>query len=162
MQASSVFNRAAHTRALGGWIGLLLAAVFAPALWAAPQAAIYMVLWARGYATRYGHPLDSAFAQRYAALVPTLFDGQINAMQKALKEDEELVILFQSGVERVRVMEIFLPSPAVAVLTGTDSNRNLTRAIVPVDSLQLLCKTMKAPAGAKPVRVNLVTPKNPA
>jgi hypothetical protein len=88
--------------------------------------------------------------------------GQINAMQKALKDDEELVILFQSGVERVRVMEIFLPSPAVAVLTGTDANRNLTRAIVPVDSLQLLCKTMKAPAGAKPVRVNLVTPKNPA
>jgi hypothetical protein len=88
--------------------------------------------------------------------------GQINAMQKALKEDEELVILFQSGVERVRVMEIFLPSLAVAVLTGTDANRNLTRAIVPVDSLQLLCKTMKAPAGAKPVRVNLVTPKNPA
>ena len=85
--------------------------------------------------------------------------GQIHAMQKALKEDEELVILFQSGVERIRVMEIFLPSAAVAVLTGTNANRNLTRVIAPVDSLQLLCKTMKAPAGAKPVRVSLVTPK---
>ena len=85
--------------------------------------------------------------------------GQISAMQKALKEDEELVVLFQSGVERIRVMEIFLPSPAVAVLSGTDANRNLTRAIVPVDSVQLLCKTMKTPAGAKPMRVNLVTPK---
>lgn len=85
--------------------------------------------------------------------------GQVHAMQKALKEDEELVVLFQSGVERIRVMEIFLPSPAVAVLTGTDANRNLTRVIAPVDSLQLLCKTMKAPAGAKPIRVNLVTPK---
>ena len=85
--------------------------------------------------------------------------GQISAMQKALKEDEELVVLYQSGVERIRVVEIFLPSPAVAVVTGHDANRNLTRAIVPVDSLQLLCKTMKAPAGAKPVRVNLVTPR---
>jgi len=85
--------------------------------------------------------------------------GQIQAMQKALKEDEELVVLFQSGVERIRVVEIFLPSPAVAVVTGTDANRNLTRVIAPVDSLQLLCKTMKAPAGAKPIRVNLVTPR---
>lgn len=85
--------------------------------------------------------------------------GQISAMQKALKEDEELVVLYQSGVERIRVAEIFLPSPAVAVLSGTDANRNLTRAVVPVEALQLLCKTMKAPAGARPMRVNLVTPK---
>ena len=85
--------------------------------------------------------------------------GQISAMQKALKEDEELVVLYQSGVERIRVMEIFLPSPAVAVLTGTDANRNLTRAIVPVDTLQLLCKTMKVTAGTKPLVVSLVTPK---
>jgi hypothetical protein len=85
--------------------------------------------------------------------------GQINAMQKALKEDEELVVLLQSGAERIRIMEIFLPSPTVAVLTGTDANRNLTRAIIPVDALQLLCKTMKAPAGTKPAHVNLVTPK---
>lgn len=85
--------------------------------------------------------------------------GQIHGMQKALKEDEELVVMFQSGVERVRVMEIFLPSPHVAVLTGTDANRNLTRLISPVDALQLLCKVMKVAAGAKPMRVNLVTPK---
>ena len=85
--------------------------------------------------------------------------GQISAMQKALKEDEELVVLYQSGVERVRVSELFLASPAVMVLTGRDSGSNLTRAIVPVDSLQLLCKSMKAPAGAKPIRVNLITPR---
>ena len=85
--------------------------------------------------------------------------GQISAMQKAVKEDEELVVLYQSGVERVRVREIFLAAPAVAVLTGADAAGNLTRAIVPVDSLQLLCKTMKAQAGAKPLRVNLVTPR---
>jgi hypothetical protein len=85
--------------------------------------------------------------------------GEIQAMQRALKEDEELVVLFQSGVERIRVMELFLRSPQVAVLSGQDANRNLTRAIVPVVSLQLLCKTMKVAAGAKPLRVALITPK---
>jgi len=85
--------------------------------------------------------------------------GEIQAMQRALKEDEELVVLFQAGVERIRVMEIFLRSPQLAVLSGQDQSRNLTRAIVPVASLQLLCKTMKVAAGAKPVRVALVTPK---
>src|SRR5690348_8969216 len=85
--------------------------------------------------------------------------GQIHGMQKALKEDEELVVMFQSGVERIRVMEIFLPAPNVAVVTGTDANRNVTRLISPVDALQLLCKVMKAPAGSKPIRVSLVTPK---
>jgi hypothetical protein len=85
--------------------------------------------------------------------------GQIHAMQKALKDDEELVVLFQSGVERIRVMEIFLPAPQIAVLSGTDANRNTTRVISPIDSVQLLCKVMKAPAGSKPIRVNLVSPK---
>ncbi|HWC99431.1 MAG TPA: hypothetical protein VG456_21880 [Candidatus Sulfopaludibacter sp.] len=85
--------------------------------------------------------------------------GEIQAMQRALKEDEELVVLFQSGVERIRVMELFLRSPQVVVLSGQDAQRNLTRIIAPVASLQLLCKTMKVAEGAKPVRVSLVTPK---
>jgi hypothetical protein len=102
---------------------------------------------------------DAAPAAAAAPATGLVIFGQISAMQKALKEDEELVVLLQSGVERIRVREIFLAAPAVAVLTGADATGNLTRAIVPVDSLQLLCKTMKAPAGAKPLRVNLVTPR---
>ena len=85
--------------------------------------------------------------------------GQIAAMQKALKEDEELVVTFQSGAERIRVLEIFTPSRHLAVLSGQDAERNVTRVISPVDALQLICKVMKAPAGAKPVRVGLVIPK---
>jgi hypothetical protein len=88
----------------------------------------------------------------------TIF-GQIQAMQKALKEDEELVVWFGSGAERIRVMEIFLPSRQIAVLTGPDAERSLTRVVSPVGALQLVCKVAKTPAGAKPVRVNLVTPK---
>ena len=48
--------------------------------------------------------------------------NQIGAMQKALKDDEELFIHLQNGEDKIRVMEIFLPSPLVAVLTGIDGN----------------------------------------
>jgi hypothetical protein len=81
--------------------------------------------------------------------------GQIAAMQKALKEDEELVVTCQS----VRVVEIFAPSRQIVVLTGHDSDRALTRIIAGVESLQLVCKVAKAQPGAKPLRIALVTPK---
>jgi hypothetical protein len=85
--------------------------------------------------------------------------GQIGAMQKQLKDDEELVVTFEQGMERIRVLEIFLASPGVAVLIGPDAHRSLTRVIAPVVSLQLVCKVAKVAAGAKPARVGLVTPK---
>jgi hypothetical protein len=85
--------------------------------------------------------------------------GQIAAMQKALKDDEELVVLAQSGAEKIRVHEIYLPSPQVAVLIGVDSNRAGTRVVSAVAALQLICRTAKVPAGAKPARIGLVTAK---
>jgi hypothetical protein len=85
--------------------------------------------------------------------------GQIAAMQKQLKDDEELVVTFQQGMERIRVMEIFLASPGVAVLIGPDANRSPTRVVAALASLQLVCKTAKVADGAKPVRVGLITPK---
>ncbi len=103
-------------------------------------------------------PKEQPAAGAAENLGATIF-SQIQAMQKALKEDEELVVLFGSGAERIRVMEIFLPSRQIAVLTGPDADRSLTRVISPVAALQLVCKVARAPAGAKPVRVNLVTPK---
>jgi hypothetical protein len=42
--------------------------------------------------------------------------GQVQAMQRALKEDEELVVLWQAGGVVLRVLEFFLPS--VRVLRG--------------------------------------------
>lgn len=86
--------------------------------------------------------------------------NQIGAMQKTLKDDEELVIYLQSGAEKIRVMEIFLPSPQVAVLTGIDANRVMTRVISTVTALQLVVRTGKVQAGSKAVRINLVIPKS--
>lgn len=86
--------------------------------------------------------------------------AQIAAMQKQLKDDEELLVLFHQGPERIRVMEIYLPSPHAVVLTGLDTNRSLTRVVCAPAALQLLCKTAKTAAGAKPLRVALVTQKS--
>jgi len=86
--------------------------------------------------------------------------GQIQAMQKALKEDEELVIWFENSTGKVRIMEIFLPSWKLAVLSGHDADRNLTRVISPVESVQLIAKVMKVAPGAKPARVGLIAPKS--
>ena len=85
--------------------------------------------------------------------------GQIQAMQKAVKEDEELVVLFHNGLETMRVLEIYVPSWNVAVLTGIDSERNLTRVISPAESIQLICKVMKTQPGGKAVKVALIAPK---
>ena len=85
--------------------------------------------------------------------------AQLALMQRALKEDEELIVLFHAGGERIRVLEVFLPSPEVAVLSGTDANRAPVRAIVPAASAELLCKAVKVPPPAKPTRVALVVPK---
>ena len=72
---------------------------------------------------------------------------------------KELVVWFINAGEKLRVMEIFLPSPKVAVLSGHDGERNLTRVISPVDALQLVAKVMKTPPGAKASRVGLIMPK---
>jgi hypothetical protein len=87
------------------------------------------------------------------------FFGQIHAMQKAVKDDEELAIQFGQGADKVRILELFAPSPQVVVLTGTDAERNLTRVISTVESLQLVLKVMKVQPGAKPLRVALIAPK---
>ena len=100
-------------------------------------------------------PASAAPAENLGA---TIF-SQLQAMQKALKDDEELIVWFTTGTERIRVMEIFLPSRQIAVLTGPDAERSLTRVISPVAALQLTCKVAKTPAGVKAVRINLVTPK---
>lgn len=87
--------------------------------------------------------------------------GQIQAMQRALKEEDELLVLCAAGPEMIRVLEVFVPSPSVVVLTGIDTNRSITRVISPVESLQLVCKVMKVQPPAKPTRIHFIVPKPP-
>jgi hypothetical protein len=85
--------------------------------------------------------------------------GQVQAMQKALKEDQELVVFATAGAETVRVLEFFVPSRQVLVFTGLDAEKNITRVISAVESVQLVCKVLKVPASAKPNRLRFVSPK---
>jgi len=86
--------------------------------------------------------------------------GQIHAMQKSLKEDEELAVWFENSAGKIRVMEIRFPTWKLAVLSGPDAEGNLSRVISPVEAVQVVAKVMKVPAGAKPTRVGLVIPKS--
>ena len=104
-------------------------------------------------------PAAPAQKEKQKESVCAVMLAQINAMQKALKEDEELVVLFHSGAEKIRVMEIFVPSWQVAVLKGFDADRNPARVVSPAERLQLICKVVKAPPGVKPARVGLIAPK---
>jgi len=85
--------------------------------------------------------------------------SELQAMQKALKEEQELVVTVNTGLESLRVVDIYLPSGQLLVLTGFDAERNLTRVITPAASLQLTCKVMKVSPGAKPARVNFILPR---
>jgi len=85
--------------------------------------------------------------------------GQLQAMQKALKDDEELIVLATGGLETVRVLEIFAPSWQVVVLTGIDAEKNITRLISPVQSLQLVCKVMKVQPDTKATRLRFIAPR---
>ena len=85
--------------------------------------------------------------------------GQVQAMQNALKDDQELIVLCTAGSEMLRVLEFFTPSPRLLVLTGIDSERTVTRVISPVETLQLVCKPMSVKQGAKPARIRFVAPR---
>ena len=108
--------------------------------------------------------LDPAKQEKPAAAaagdtLSTVILGQVQAMQRACKEDQELVVLCNAGLETLRVAEFYSPSPHVLVMTGIDTARNVTRVICPVESVQLVCKVMAVPPGGKATRVNFMLPK---
>lgn len=85
--------------------------------------------------------------------------GQIQAMQRPLREDQELAVTIRAGNEMLRVTEIFVPGSQVLVFSGVDPEGRVTRVISPVDAAQVVCKVMPVAAGAAPVRVNVLMPK---
>ena len=85
--------------------------------------------------------------------------GQIQAMQRPLREDQELAVLFRAGDEMLRVTEIFVPNPEVLVFAGVDSQGNVTRVISPVGAAQVVCRILKVAPGATASRVNVLTPR---
>src|SRR5580692_11621892 len=87
--------------------------------------------------------------------------AQIQGMQKSLKEDQELVVQFRSGEEMLRIIEIFVPSPQVFVLSGNDGQQRLTRIVAPAATVQLICKVLRVVPGSTPVRLKIMTAAPP-
>jgi hypothetical protein len=85
--------------------------------------------------------------------------AQIQAMQRPLKEDQELAVLFRAGDEMLRINEIFVPNPEVLVFAGVDADGNVTRVISPVNAAQVVCRILKVAPGTTPSRVNVLTPR---
>jgi len=98
-------------------------------------------------------------AEKPPESVGGIFLGQIQGMQRALREDQELLVQYHTGAEVLRVLEIFVPSLQVLVLAGVDADQNVTRAIVAAESLRLVCKIVKVAEGATPVRVKVLSPR---
>jgi hypothetical protein len=103
----------------------------------------------------------SAEAARPAIDTGATILGQIQAMQRPMSPEHELLVTLRAGDEILRVTEIFVPNTHVLVFAGTDAAGNVTRLITPVETAQVVCKIVKVAPGANPVRVNILTPKAP-
>jgi len=104
----------------------------------------------------------AAAPQPVADNVASVILGQLQGMQKSLKEDQELVVQARAGDDLLRITEIFIPSPQVLVLTGSDGQRRLTRVVAAASTLQLICKILPVTPGVQPVRLRILTPAPPA
>ena len=104
-------------------------------------------------------PADTPTSAAHVETISSIMLGELNAMQKGLKDDQELVVTYQAAGEVVRVREIYVRSPQVAVDTGKTGEKALTRVICPFESLVLVCKPVSVAPGATAVRVRIVTPK---
>ena len=85
--------------------------------------------------------------------------GQVQAMQNALKEDQELMVSCVVGAETIRITELFSPAAGVLVLTGLDKDKNVSRIVTSASAVQLLCKPAQAAAGTKGARLRFVIPR---
>ena len=54
--------------------------------------------------------------------------AQIQAMQRPLKEDQELAVLFRAGDEMLRVNEIFVPNPRSSGVRRRGFGKAMSRA----------------------------------
>ncbi len=86
--------------------------------------------------------------------------AQLAAMAKRLKDDEDLVVYFSGGGERMRVFDVESDSSSVVLLHGLDSDGSRTTALVHASSLQFFCKfaKLKPQQQRRPVGFHITKP----
>jgi hypothetical protein len=86
--------------------------------------------------------------------------GQLQSMQKVLREDQELRVEYYTGTETIHVLEIFVPTPQVFVLSGTDATReHAARIIVPASQAVFTTRIAKVEPGVAPMRLSVLSPR---
>jgi len=86
--------------------------------------------------------------------------GQLQGMQKSLRDDQELRVEFYTGTETIHVLEIFVPTPQVFVLSGTDSSReHAVRVVTPAAAATFTTRIAKVEGGKTPLRLSILTPR---
>jgi hypothetical protein len=106
-------------------------------------------------------PSDSSAAKHAGApeIGPVIL-GQLQAMQKALREDQELRVEYYTGIEVIHVLEIFVPTPQVFVISGTDATReHAARIIAPAATAVFTTRIAKVEPGVTPIRLNVLSPR---
>jgi hypothetical protein len=106
-------------------------------------------------------PVDTTTAPKPAAGldIGAIILGQIQAMQRPLREDQELQVSLGAAHDVLLVSEVFVPHSAVLVFSGLDNEGRVTRVIMPADRVQLMCKIMAVAPGATARRVTIIPPK---
>ena len=69
--------------------------------------------------------------------------GQIQAMQRPLRADQELLVFSRAGDEMLRVNEIFVPNTEVLVFAGVSTSRAIHTRDFARDAAQVVCKILK-------------------
>ena len=104
-------------------------------------------------------PGDSPAPAPAAESLCAIVMAEVQAMQQALKEDQELLVQCTVGSTTLRVLEFYAPSARLLVITGVEGERGIARIISPVEAVQLVCRPVAVKPDGKPVRVRTVPSK---
>jgi hypothetical protein len=74
---------------------------------------------------------------------------RVRKLEANLKEDEELVVYCDAGLERIRATEFEFPTWHLAIVSGLDENNNPTQRIENVQDIKLTCKVLKTSKAAR-------------
>jgi Mrp family chromosome partitioning ATPase len=77
----------------------------------------------------------------------------IEASQRNLQPDEQLLVYYTNGVEMIRVGHVYMSLTNVAVISGSDQEGKATQVVAHLHALQLVCKVVKADENKKKTKI---------
>jgi len=97
-------------------------------------------------------------AQQQAESVQAALVGHIRQLQMGLEEDQQLLVCYETGFERIQVLQIVLPNHHTVILNGVDAEGNPASLIATLNNVRITCKVMRVPPPNKPYRIGFTIP----